>query len=59
MKKSKRKSKLKLYRVIKIIIILILLFTSYILGFARGLDNLPSSQNNAYQHINQLNEGSD
>lgn len=53
MKKNKRKTRLKLYRLIKIVIILVLLFTSYMLGFARGLDNLPETQDNAQNtHIN-------
>ena len=54
MKKNKRKTKLKLYRLIKIVVILVLLFASYMLGFARGLDNLPKTQNNDQQYTHQF-----
>lgn len=54
MKKNKRKTKLKLYRLIKIVVILVLLFTSYMLGFARGLDNLPKTQDNDQQYTHQF-----
>ena len=38
----------KMVKWIKILLVLILIFTSYVLGYARGLDNLPRTTSGTY-----------
>ena len=44
----KRTSKCKIVKWIKILLVVILIFTAYILGYAKGLDNLPRTTSGPY-----------